>query len=125
MRAKTVNFERGGDPLDSLDIGHVRERKIQKIKNEISAGIMTMTAKLHLTPELEDRSGKDRISIWFEDSGDNYYISFDLDQEEGEEVYTVGWHKIQQGETGNGDEIYFDNIGECIIRLTEWLRFEK
>ncbi len=31
MRAKTVNFEKGGDPLDTLDIGRVWERKNKDI----------------------------------------------------------------------------------------------
>ena len=120
MRAKTVHFEHGGNPLDSMDIGRVRERKIEKIWTEITDAIEKIATSFG--ENREDQTGKDRITVGFTYKGDFYYVSFDLEDIE-ENEYAAGWYKtVYLGDTGNGDEVYFHSLGSCIDQLKEWLK---
>ena len=68
MRAKTVHFERGGDPLDSMDIGRVKERKIEKLWTEIRDAVEKLATAYG--ENTEDQTGKDRITVGFTYKGD-------------------------------------------------------
>jgi hypothetical protein len=118
MRAKTVNFERGQEPYDAMDIGMVGERKIAKIHQEITDAVEKLATSLGT--EIEDQTGKDRITIGFTKNKEFYYISFDTEEVEANE-YAVGWYKTENiGETGNGDELYFNSLEACIDKFREW-----
>ena len=120
MRAKPVNFERGQEPLDSLKIGRVKERFIAKKHDEIAEAILKLATE-HGADSIQDKSGKDRISIGFTHYKDYVYISLDIDDPEANE-YTVGWHKTENlSITGNGDEMYYNTLEDCIDQLKNWI----
>jgi hypothetical protein len=124
MRAKTVQFERGGNPLDSLDIGRVRERKIEKIWDEITDEVDKIATSYG--ENREDQTGKDRITVGFTKDGEFYYVSFDFEdmEEDNPNPYSVGWYKKDPSSldiSGNGDEVYFHSLEEGIAQIKEWL----
>ena len=124
MRAKTVHFEHGGNPLDSLDIGRVRERKIEKIWDEIRVAVEKVADSQN--ENIEDQTGENRITVGFLKAGEFYYVSFDFEDmdEDNPNPYTAGWYKKDPSSfdvSGNGDEVYFHSLDECIDQLKNWI----
>ena len=66
-----INFERGGDPLDRMDIGNITQRKIDKIKPTMQEGVNKIIEEFKIQkPKVSEA---ERVN---ETEDDYYWIRF-------------------------------------------------
>jgi hypothetical protein len=130
MRAKFINeiqnFERGLDPLDSMNIGRVAERKYAKVKGNIIRAMNIIVHDYNLNEEnIKDETIAETICLIYSKNEEGYkeefYIGFNPEEISGNfpAYYYVGYNSDYNNR--NWDESHLKTLELCMNQLREWL----
>jgi hypothetical protein len=110
MRAKPVNFKRGEDPLDSLNVGRVKQRAIKK-------AIEDLAKKNHEDPEVYDES-PESFSMGFEYRGVAAYFIEVNDSYDSE--YIAGYQDLK---IPADERQECDTIEQAVKLIDNWVDY--
>ena len=130
MQAKTVHFERGGDPKDVLQVGDVKGRAFARAKVEISKEMNRLVTNYGGTSRIYKLREKEGIrGSWNPGRGYRYVIDFS-DTNEGyyyfPEKYTIGgeWCGTYGGRKSAG-EAADELVAQWGGKISETQHFER
>lgn len=114
MRARLVlenmNFERGGNPLDTLNIGRVDEREIKET--------MALFVKNHnITAKIEEYRTEVYYDNYFNEGDYKYYLGTFYDKEEDRKKYVAGMESLFGREKGTCNERVYNAIQSAYFKL--------
>jgi hypothetical protein len=127
---ENFNFERIGDPLDKIQIGRIKERKLKKKGEEIEPYLKKVMeektcSKIKTIINLE--SNIIQKSFIFYDKINKlepiFYISYyDLNSL----GFSVGFYlQVEKNDPYKGDEIEYDSLEDCVNKLEYWIKNYK
>ena len=122
MRAQFVRHSK--NPLDSLEIGHARERRMEKVKEDMT-NVMNRLFVLygdHLAHPYKS-TGKSEYEMGFsqerkEGISNSYSLKYD-DEEKTFEVYVI------PGNNKSPKAKQHSTLGECIGDIKKWIEEYK
>lgn len=131
MRARLVleniNFERGMDPKDSMQLGHYKERAIDKKREELSSALASIfSSKQFFKPEIMTQAQEtpgagydfqvqaraEYKNYWFTLDYRGYFLSKQF------ELYSAIW---AQKNRGPSDERNFNSLELATEQLKKWI----
>ena len=127
---ESLNFERGLDPRDAMQIGLIKERKMKaaykKMKKVCHQMLMTIENKDKYLNIKEDIQ-KDYIKIGIEHTNykiiNFYYLVYIPDEDIGD-IWAAGYTSNYNGERLillTQDKIDYDNLEDAVNKMKWWL----
>ena len=121
MRAQ---FVRGGNPLDKLDIGDVKGRKIAALYSEIKSKLEKLIKEEKLSKKsssIQDDSNEFCISLGFSINPYSYYIHYYKNKFYSNPLYAV-WEYRVNGQKENGGSFPCNTVMEAITNIKHWIK---
>ena len=117
MRAR---FIRGGDSLDRLGIGRIKERKRERMNAEMTQALEKLMDDEKLPKPrnpLNHKSTEDHLKLGFFIGSYFYYLYYDLTDDQ----FFAGWEFWDHGRAVNWDSFEFKKIEKGIWWLKGWI----
>ena len=115
------------NPLDSLNIGRVEERRIDYWRKPLLRAVKSVADQFPNTSQVEDRTGANGpyIEVGFYCLGYFWYMGYDIQGEPG--GFYSGYKEIWMDKYGGeqlygGEESIDETVDDCIYRLISWLK---
>ena len=130
MRA---HFVRGAEnPLDSLEVGRVKERNFARIMVQLKQAVKIIIADYNLDPKtMEGNTTKDHVFVSFEGKKETvigvkhpgiYWLGWDTGEITGKTGFYAG---VEDMNTNEVWESHNETLGECMNKLRKFLFTEK
>lgn len=106
-----INFQRGLDPKDAMNIGDVQGRKIEKAYREIVKAVKELAKENKI--EHTEWPYETTIGLGFTLDGVSYFIDYDIDTEQ----FGAG----AENPAAIIDYKHFLTVRECMEKLRNWI----
>jgi hypothetical protein len=114
-----LNFEREGDSLDKLQIGRISERKMEREKEKMEKVILSIMKQNHINKDdMYSDTGENFTAIFFKYKIYDYFIKYDYSNGFSTGIY----HFYKNDEPILVDEIEYDTIEQCTMKILWWLK---
>ena len=111
------HFQRRGEPLDTLQVGRVEERREKKIHDEMKEALKERFKKLGLKIKIKDESVEGKTDLRFKYEIWTYVFIHMYDRKENWDQFTVGFIDYEDAV----DSTDYDTMDEALNKLDTWL----
>lgn len=114
------HFQRRGEPLDTLQVGRVVERRERKIHDEMKQAIKERMKRLGIKTRIKDESIEGKTDIRFYHEIWEYIFIHLYDEETNWDQYSVAYG-IKGNAEPTSDILDYDTMEEALNKLDYWL----